>query len=88
MKTLELDKTGRRAPDDLAGLRNQVRMIANALEAGDTREAGLQLDGLLDDLLSSSVRFSWRGPADAKRDRKQQAAGIAAYCLANPAMVD
>jgi hypothetical protein len=97
---LERDKTGRQAPSDLAGLRNQVRLIRRVAEAGDLREVQLGLDALLDDLSNTRVCFSWSGgaaeqkrmdskAATAKQEEKAaQHAGVAAYCHENPGLVD
>ena len=86
--------------DDLAGLRNEVRYICRAAASRDANEARLLADGLLDDLLSSGVAFSWSGgtPAQARMNRhaaavamqakEDQQRGIAAFAAANPAMVD
>jgi hypothetical protein len=76
---------------DLAGLRNQVRMIANALkdENGDAAfDAKTQLGSLLGDLHSSTVRFCWMSKRTMAAAKRRNAEGIAAYCIANPAMVD
>jgi hypothetical protein len=66
--------------NDLAGLRNQVRLIQVAVDNGDLQEVGLQLDGLLDDLLGSGVKFSWRTAADRAKDAERNRRSIAAYC--------
>ncbi len=73
---LEKDASGTRAPSDVAGLRNQVRMIRREAEAGNMVEVRLQLDALLDDLSSDRVAFDWRGGA-AMQARMTAAATIA-----------
>jgi len=84
---MELDGEGK-TPNDLAGLRNQIRMIQRAADDGNLREVGYQLTALLDDLQSPTVRFRWATAADraeaeaANRDSMGQAA------LENPAMFD
>jgi len=86
--------------NDLAGLRNKVRFICRAAAAGDAREARLQADDLLDDLLSAGAAFSWSGGATAQarldaaaatahaEAEEAQRRGIAAFAAACPAMVD
>ena len=97
---LEKDASGTRAPSDLAGLRNQVRLIRREAEAGNVAEVRLQLDALLDDLSNDRVAFDWRGGATAQarmtaaatiaraEDEEEHRAGVAAFAADNPGMVD
>jgi len=72
--------------DDLAGLRNKVRMICRAAADGDLREAHLQADDLLDSLFVD-VSFSWNSPTaeEAEAQRRRDVAAFVAEC---PTMVD
>jgi hypothetical protein len=73
---------------DLAGLRNQVRMILRENDGGTVSNVELQLEALLNDLHSSTVRFCWMSKRTMAAAKRRNAEGIAAYCIANPAMVD
>ncbi len=91
---LEKDASGTKAPNALAGLRNQVRLIRREAAAGNMREVELQLDALLDDLSGRDVAFDWNGGASEQRRMTANAAaeherqeeltrrGIAEYCAA------
>ena len=74
----ELNKITGRPPSDLAGLRNQVRMIMAAADAVKLGEVKLQLEGLLDDL-STAAAFEWRTETDETKDEEKQREDIAAY---------
>jgi hypothetical protein len=73
---------------DLAGLRNQIRMILRENDGGTVSNVELQLEALLNDLHSSTVRFCWMSKRTKEAAKRRNAEGIAAYCIANPAMVD
>lgn len=74
--------------NDKEGLRNALKKVYNQIESGNRREAMLQLIAVIDDLAPDRVHFEWMSTRARKASAKQQARGIAAYALANPAMVD
>jgi hypothetical protein len=65
--------------NDLAGLRNQVRMVWYAADRGEIGETKLQLSALIDDLSGSHVRFCWMSAADRAASEQATRDGIAAY---------
>jgi hypothetical protein len=65
--------------NDLAGLRNQVRMIWRAMEDGRGIEARLGFIALIDDLSGASVIFSWMTAAERAESDRQTSEGICAY---------
>ena len=73
---------------DLAGLRNQVRMIQAAAKAGSMGEVGYQLTALLDDLSSPTVRFEWASAWDRAAAEEQNRENMGQAALDNPAMFD
>jgi hypothetical protein len=72
--------------DELAGLRNQVRLIYRAANNEDMREVRLELVALLDDLSTGRCKFSWGCNVEEEQEALRR--GIAAYCQENPSMVD
>jgi hypothetical protein len=74
--------------NDLAGLRNQVRMIKRAALQGDVRETALQLDALLDDLHSPTVRFEWASAKERAAAAERNRENMAQAALEKPAMFD
>jgi hypothetical protein len=65
-------------PNDLAGLRNQVRMIQAAARESNIGEIRYQLTALLDDLSSPTVRFEWATAADRAEAEKANRDSFAA----------
>ena len=84
---MELDGEGK-ALNDLAGLRNQIRMIQRAADDGNLREVGYQLTALLDDLQSPTVRFEWSSAQDKAAAEEQDRDAMGQASLDNPSMFD
>ena len=73
---------------DKEGLQNQMKMIFNQIEAGNSYEAKMQLLAIIDDLSPDGVRFEWMSSRSLKSSEKQNTKNLARYCAENPAMVD
>lgn len=65
--------------DDLAGLRNAVRLAWFAADRGELGEVKLQLEGLIDDLTAPRVRFQWATAAERAEDEAQNRRNIGEY---------
>ena len=73
---------------DKDGLQNQMKMIFNQIEDGNSYEAKMQLHAIIDDLSPDRVHFEWMSTRARAASKKQTAENLARYCVENPGSVD